>query len=295
MATEPVSTIHRMDEPDIVELGQLRVQIQDGISSQRPLRDVTFDLFRDDHGDPRMLYSAVLFLDTIGTTAASIAVDAAENLKRFHRAINLAASRAGTEEPGALQASTWFTDNLVVALPVAAHQSLEYAAMYAALTAAELAIGLLLEGILARGGIAVGRVYLDSRFVFGPALIAAHNLEQTTAEPKIVLDEATAAALINDLNDIEIVELTGWFPFSVHRDRASEGQLFVNHFDIAFSGRDSAQVRNLARQLAVQLDNGYAKATQDKHRAKWSWARQRFDEAVRRWCPEYAEREEAAE
>lgn len=140
---------HRMDEPDIVELAPLRVQIQDGIASQRPMGDITFGLFWDGNGDPRMLYSAVLFLDTIGTTAASMSADASENLKRFYRAINVAATTAGTGEPNVLQASTWFTHNLVVALPVAAHQSIEFAA----LTAAELAVGLLLEGILTRGGI----------------------------------------------------------------------------------------------------------------------------------------------
>jgi hypothetical protein len=284
-----------VDEPDIVELGQLRVQIQNGILSQRPLRDITFDLFKDADGEPRMLYSAVLFLDTIGTTAASVAPDAAENLKRLHSAINLAATMAGTEEPGVLQASTWFTDNLVVALPVAAHQSAEYAAMYAALTAAELAVGLLLSGILTRGGIAVGRVYLDNRFVFGPALIAAHDLEQKAAEPRVLLDEDAAVALTHDLIDIEAIEKTGSSPYRVYRDDAEDRRLFVNHFDIAFSGRDPAPVRKLAKQLATQLDEGYEKAGGDRHRAKWAWARRHFQEAAGRWCPDYAKRGESAE
>lgn len=280
--------IHRMDEPDIVELGELRAQIHNGIASQRPMRDITFDLFRDDNGDPRMLHSAVLFLDTIGTTAASIAADASENLKRFHRAINLAAMMAGTEEPNVLQASTWFTDNLVVALPVAAHQSVEYAAMYAALTAAELAVGLLLEGILTRGGITVGRVYLDNRFVFGPALIAAHNLEQTTAEPRILLSEDIAAALMHDLIDVEAIEKTGSSPYRVYRDDAKERRPFVNHFDIAFSGREPHQARNLAKQLASPLAEGYESANDERQRAKWNWARRRFEEAVGRWCSDCA-------
>ncbi len=272
-------------EPGVDELGYLRIQVQDGIASDRPLRDVTFDLFKDAEGVPRMLYSAVLFLDTIGTTAASLASDASSNLRRLHRAIRFAATTAGTEHPSALQATTWFTDNVVVALPVAAHQSVEDAAMYAALTAAELSVGLLQFGILARGGIALGRVYLDDRFVFGPALIAAHDLEQNAAEPRILLDDDTAVALMNEI-DCVAFETTGRSPYLVRRD-AEGPALFTNHFDIALSGRDHEPALRLAQQLAKQLEAGYHNAESDRHRDKWVWARELFEEAAKRWVPTY--------
>jgi hypothetical protein len=262
------------DQPDVVELGELRRAIQNGILAERPLREVTFDLFKDANGEPRMLHSAVLFLDTVGTTAASISPDAETNLRRFHRAITLAAKMAGTEHPGVLQATTWFTDNVVVALPVAAHQSIEYAAMFAALTASELAVNLLQFGILARGGIAIGRVYLDDRFVFGPALIAAHNLEKMTAEPRVLLDDDAALALMQEIDTVAF-ETTGSSPYRVYRD-LEDAALFTNHFDIAFSGREPEPTLVMAQD-----------AETDSQRAKWTWARARFEEAAERWAPGY--------
>jgi hypothetical protein len=52
-----------------------------------------------------------------------------------------------------------------------------------------LARDLLAEGVLARGGIAKGRLYHSDGIVFGPALIVAYGLESTTAKyPRIVVD-----------------------------------------------------------------------------------------------------------
>lgn len=134
----------------------------------------------------------------------------------------------------------------------------------------------------------MGRVYLDDRFVFGPVLIAAHNLEQTTAEPRILLSEDIAAALVHDLIDVEAIEKTGSSLYRVYRDDAQERRLFVNHFDIAFWGRDAEQTRDFAKRLASPLAEGCESSNDERQRAKWIWARRRFEEAVGRWCADYA-------
>jgi len=45
------------------------------------------------------------------------------------------------------------------------------------------------QGLLLRGGITIGRYYADEKFIFGKALIRAHELEQKERVPLIILDE----------------------------------------------------------------------------------------------------------
>lgn len=54
-----------------------------------------------------------------------------------------------------------------------------------------LALDLLSNGILTRGGIAKGKLHHSDKIVLGPAMIAAYQLENTIAEfPRIVVDRA---------------------------------------------------------------------------------------------------------
>lgn len=45
------------------------------------------------------------------------------------------------------------------------------------------------KGILLRGGIVRGKAYHDGRVLFGPAVIAAYELEQTAKYPRVLVED----------------------------------------------------------------------------------------------------------
>ena len=74
-----------------------------------------------------------------------------------------------------------------------------------ALVAAQLHVGLLVEGVIARGGLAFGPHFMEPDFVFGPALIDAYDLEQGTVagtksfrHPSVVLHDMVVEALAGE-------------------------------------------------------------------------------------------------
>jgi hypothetical protein len=106
-----------------------------------------------------------------------------------------------------------------------------------------------------------------------------------TAEPRVLLDDDAALALMQEIDTVAF-ETTGSSPYRVYRD-LEDAALFTNHFDIAFSGREPEPTLVMAQRLAVQLDQGHQDAETDSQRAKWTWARARFEEAAERWAPGY--------
>ncbi|MGH9669479.1 MAG: hypothetical protein ACRD3A_05130 [Terriglobales bacterium] len=80
-----------------------------------------------------------------------------------------------------------FSDHVVRCLPVGKNQQEQCAQEFFHLARIQ---GLLaIEGILIRGGITFGRVFVDSSFVFGPALVRSYELEQNAIYPRLVIDK----------------------------------------------------------------------------------------------------------
>lgn len=246
------------------------------------MRDIAKQLFVDHDGQPRLVLSAVVFVDSLGTSAASVAPDASVRLVNLHRAITGAAARSTFDHVGMLQYTTWFTDNVVAALPIAAHQDTESALRYAVTMAAEFSVGLLEHAILSRGGVSLGAIYIDDRFAFGPGLISAHDLEVAADKPRVLVDPRVAE-LLQDPTELDVESLDAGLAQPTAPLRDGE-LLYANHFDVAFSGRSVNQRAELALMLRAGLRKGLAQAAGSaRHEAKWNWAVDLFDSSVRRY------------
>lgn len=155
--------------------------------------DGGYGAYRDANGELQLTPSCLLFFDILGTTAMSLAPDAVDHLRRLRPALEAAIDRAGTDERVFDQASTWFTDNAVVATPLADAMINEAITGGMQVSAAYLLLVCWGQGFLGRGAITVGPHYMDERFVFGPALIEAVCLEKQARWPRVVLgDDAVA-------------------------------------------------------------------------------------------------------
>jgi hypothetical protein len=141
--------------------------------------DDNYAAYRAEDGRPRLTTSCLLFFDILGTSAMSLAPDAVEHLRKLRPALEAAVERAGTDERFFNQASTWFTDNAVVATPLVNAEISEPITGGLEVAAAYLLLVCWGRGFLGRGAITVGPHYMDERFVFGPALIEAVKLENT--------------------------------------------------------------------------------------------------------------------
>lgn len=245
------------------------------------MRERAGQLFRDNDGNPKMIDSVVVFMDALGTSAASTSPDAAEHLIALHKAITHAATQSAIDHPGLLQYTTWFTDNVVAALPIALHQDPESAAVHAATTAAELSVAMLEHGVASRGGVSLGAIYVDDRFAFGPGLISAHDLEAVAGQPRILIDDRVANLLRRSVEASVLERNDSPGPNSPFLD---DGHLCINQFDIAFSGRDRERRQDIATTLDARIRQGFARASENpRAQSKWAWARRLFDDAVARY------------
>lgn len=155
-------------------------------------REDAFKAYQDSEGEPQFAESAVLFWDVIGVQAMSESEDRLDNLKGLRRALARAREYAGTEDGDEAHASTWFTDNVVVATPILHYQDEEMILGGTAINVAYMNLALLEEGFLAAGAITYGEHYMEATFVFGPAIIEAVRLEKEDDWPRVVLSPRAA-------------------------------------------------------------------------------------------------------
>lgn len=93
-----------------------------------------------------------------------------------------------TETKDTSQAVVWFTDNVVIARPVAGAFHPEEVVGYLADDVAYMTLEMLRDGFLTRGGLAYGEHFMEPAFVFGPALVEAVRLEEDMAVwPRVLL------------------------------------------------------------------------------------------------------------
>lgn len=148
-------------------------------------------------GLPTLAPSAVLFLDILGTAQHREPDEAQDQLRRTHAAFALARDW-GESQPGAdeLRVSSWFSDNLAMAMPLAGLLEPGHAVSTLAMYAAFHQIALSGSGLFARGAITFGPFYADEFFVHGPALNQAYELESKAAVyPRVILSPEASQAL----------------------------------------------------------------------------------------------------
>jgi hypothetical protein len=155
-----------------------------------------------EHGQPRLIPCAVLYLDLLGVSAMARGTNAQTELTRFNQAIRAAFSyRIGSQaarERSAIPAAV-FSDSFVAATPVLAGALAAPdadAVFYLVYEAANIQTELAMRGYFVRGAITVGDFHFYDGLVFGPALVEAVELERSSAlNPRIILSPRAAHAL----------------------------------------------------------------------------------------------------
>jgi hypothetical protein len=228
--------------------------------------------FRDEDGLPKLLGSAVLFLDLLGTSAPRTDEQAQEHLVATHQALGRARHYGGSERLDQhMSVSSWFSDNLGLAFPLQTGLDLPAALGLTVVASAAHQLSLALDGFFARGGIAFGYFYADPDFLAGPALNAAVALEKGAAVwPRVVLDESSVALAVHGLVDQEFAGPDAVWRSALMVD--DEGTVFVNYLDSIELFIDEAdRVRRALRThrdgIRANLTAEHPQKIRDKYRA----------------------------
>jgi len=190
-----------------------------------------------------------------------------------------------TDETTYRQASTWFTDNAVVAAPLLNPVHSEVLFGMAEVAAAYLHLICWEEGFLGRGAITFGPHYMDKGFVYGPALIEAAHIERTTRWPRIALGASAV--------DIELIH-SGYYGNTLSSVQArclirdEEETVFVDCLGIYLDEEDDWDARDRhLRRLREATTNALATLPRySEPWLKWRWLADYQDYALKSRHPD---------
>lgn len=138
-----------------------------------------------------------------------------------------------------------------------------------------LSRGLAELGSYARGAVCLGLLYHESDLCFGPALIAAYDLEKKVAYPRIVFTPEAHAAIAK-------VESPSVGPLAPYLREDSDGQRFLDFLsptlDLSGSFRED-QMREIRHELDRQLSSSQVP---DSVQQKLDWLTRYFNSVLER-------------
>lgn len=134
-------------------------------------------------------------------------------------------------DPTSLSKKTYelkaFTDNIVIGWPI--HDDAEGEFGLACMKLALFQLTMVLRGFFIRGGLSIGRVYIDEIAVFGDGLTQAYVAESTLArDPRIVVTKTVVEAVKQHLTYYRHIDDA---PHVRDLLCDSDGQWFVNYLD----------------------------------------------------------------
>jgi len=155
----------------------------------------------DQNGRLRYKRSLVLVIDALGTTASMSNGVNDQALNEQAERLDQATEWIFQKEFAEYASFSTYTDNMLFARPLDFREHLASddgdAVLQTAAGLANLQYELMLGGTAIRGGMTIGAHHQSSRHIHGPALIAAHHLEQNTATfPRVVLSHECRAAVV---------------------------------------------------------------------------------------------------
>jgi len=126
-----------------------------------------------------------------------------------------------------------FTDNLVIGYPVKNIDFDQAESEFGILSniVSEYQLNLAMDGFFIRGGISFGKVYMNENFVFGDALIKAHNLERKGGPPRVTISPELMGIIFKQIDFYSNFESSPQYN-EILRD--SNGEFFINYLDRAF-------------------------------------------------------------
>lgn len=132
----------------------------------------------------------------------------------------------------------------------------------------ELAIQLIQEGVVFRGGITYGKIFHDREFVFGPAMNEAYRLENKVAvSPRIIIDRL--ALDLKDDDEKKIEAYTGQFVFIIDRSEYSYVDYISDVVGYVDQGTYYAQLRKVIEKGLKSSDEGVRK--------KYEWMKDKYN------------------
>lgn len=223
--------------------------------------------------------SVVLVVDELGT--GSWMRDSFTALALEERASLLSNARGWLGGNPARNSVLSYTDNVILAEPIR-RPNAPYEVGIVISSAAWYQLTLALQGVLTRGGIAVGQHHGSAELVAGPALMDAHEIEQSLAiYPRVMLSSRALETVRQDGG-----HYGSGLENSIYNDQLvsnSDGQVFVHYLsavDEVDDGVSPDEVFDRHRQVIV--DNLNDPHHRERARSKWVWAA-----GYHNWCITY--------
>lgn len=238
----------------------------------------SYAAYQDGDGKPRLVPSSVLFFDLLGTREMATGPDAEKELARLGPALDEAIKQSQIDHEWSRKISTWFTDNAVVAQPLQASHHRESVIGGLEIVAADLMVHCWRRGFLGRGAITYGEHYMSERFVFGPALVQAVNLEKSTRWPRVTLGTSAVEAE-REHSTFYGQALQSTQSRCLTTDES--GVVFVDHLGISISNSDGHIPHLLLKELREVTTDKLASLPENSEPwLKWRWAAEYHNYAI---------------
>lgn len=192
--------------------------------------------YKDDTGKDLLRFSAVAFVDILGYSEIvkdiEIKGKSMEFLYNIKDAIItglewLLPDKVSEGLDKDLYRVKVFTDNIVIGYPIYRDAEAELGHVFNLLSFFQLEM--VNHGFFIRGGVSIGKLYMDENIVFGPGLIEAYEAESDRArDPRIVLAETATNAVKKHLTYYTDASRS---PQSRGLFLDSDGQYFINYLD----------------------------------------------------------------
>ncbi|HTZ87208.1 MAG TPA: hypothetical protein VMB05_11135, partial [Solirubrobacteraceae bacterium] len=230
----------------------------------------SYAAYEDESGNPLLVLSSVLFFDLLGVQSMARAPDAEQKLGELRVALREAIKQSQIDHPWSLQVSSWFTDNAVVAQPQQTSEHSESLIGGLEIVAADLLVHCWIRGFLGRGAITYGDHHISDRFVFGPALVEAVNLEKKTRWPRVVLGaDAVKAEREHSAYYSQALQSTQSRCLTSDED----GVVFVDHLGVYISKSGELIPEQALRAIQTVTTRALSSLERNKEPwLKWRWA-----------------------
>lgn len=167
-----------------------------------------------------------------------------------------------------------FSDNIIIASEVKDNFQSAFKKVFR-LTKILQGDALIQNGWLLRGGISVGKLYIDDVFTMGKGIIAAYDLESKIANyPRVIIDK-------NIISSLNISEFK--MPYGIEEIYTDfDGENYINY--LSYFNKDSL------RKICEELRNYYLEMNNQesnlKINQKYSWIIN-YIEIVIKWCDRF--------
>lgn len=214
----------------------------------------------------------VAFLDVLGFKALVVEADRHRD-ELYKILVSLRAFREVLERYGASEVRfSQFSDSVIISAP-----RTEQGMTYLFEACVRVSTRLLKEGVLVRGGIALGNVMHTSQVAFGPAIVAAYEADTTGGPPRILL---TPEVVEDGIKSRLLIDK--WPKIVVQDDY--DGQMMLNIVLYAATAQ-----RGMSAILDLDAGTAIARCIRrncsENHNppavvAKWRWFKRYWNDAV---------------